>query len=58
MTEEEMDRRGNEAVERIAKAMGRPVSPPPSEEERRAFWAEQDRVDEELARRYGPPNAA
>jgi hypothetical protein len=55
MTEEEMERRGNEAVERIARAMGRPVLPPLSEEERRAFWAEQARIDEELAHRYGPP---
>ena len=50
-----MERQGNEAVERIAKALGRPVPRPLTEEEEREFWAEQARIDEELARRYGPP---
>jgi hypothetical protein len=26
-----------------------------TDEEEREFWAEQARIDEELARRYGPP---
>lgn len=43
---------------RLAKALGREPSQRMSEEERKKFWAEQDRVNEELARRFGPPDAA
>jgi hypothetical protein len=46
------------APARIAKALGREPPRRMSEEERRKFWAEQDRIDEELARIYGPPDAA
>jgi hypothetical protein len=43
---------------RIARALGREPSQRMSEEERRKFWAEQERIDEELTRLYGPPDAA
>ena len=59
MTDEEHTDPGERAVERLARALGWPADRKRfTEEERRAFWAEQDRVDEELARRYGPPDAA
>ena len=55
MTEEERQQPIKTASERIAEALGRPAPRPLTDEEEREFWAEQARIDEELARRYGPP---
>jgi hypothetical protein len=43
---------GLEAVQRLAKAMGRPVPPRPTEEECRAFQARLRRADAEAQRLY------
>lgn len=41
------------ASQRLAKALGRPIPPPPTEAELRAWEAQQDRADDEIARFYG-----
>lgn len=40
------------ASQRLAVAMGRPIPPPPTEEDRRAWEAKQDEADREVWRLY------
>jgi hypothetical protein len=43
------------ASDRLAAALGRPPTPPPTEEEWRELQAELDRANAEAERLYGPP---
>lgn len=46
------------ASQRLAKALGRPLPPPPTAEQLREWEAVQDLADEEVARFYGLDNPA